>query len=339
MTVPEASQAGGPAKGWRFAAGALSAALLLLALAEVFLQLFPPSDLHPYLGARSPAQGILIPDEHFGARYRCWDEFHRDNRKRLDAYLPFHDPGSGPPIWAMFGNSFIHAQGMLADTARATVKDRLIFNLGRNEPLVLRMAQIELLLQQGLRPERIFFELMPIDTVPLAEQPLATLRVNAAGALGYEPDLPPCLAGAVIRNSRVALTGWCRAGLQRGGRSYRRHPLHASVPPHLLRDLETLFAALARVTRRYDVPVTVILIPPYQQTLLGQPCGFQDAVGRVLREQGYDVLDPRAAFFRHPDRPGLYLPDKHLTPAGNRLLLDELLAHVRHEPARHARTP
>jgi hypothetical protein len=324
--------------GWQFAAGGVTAAVLLLGLAEAYLQCFPPTDLHPFLGNRSPARGILVPDEHFGARYRSWDAFHHDNRKRLDAYLPFQS-GSGRPVWAMFGNSFIHAPGMLADTTRAAVKDRVIFNLGRNEPLPLRMAQVELLLEHGLRPERIFFELMPIDVVPLAEQPLATIRVNAGGALGYAPDLPPSVAGDVVSHSRVALTAWCRSGLHRGGRNYRRHPLHASVPLHLLRDLEKLFSALARVAERHDVPVTVILIPPYQQTLLGQPCGFQDAVGPVLRQQGYDVLDPREAFFRHPDRPGLYIPDRHLSSAGNRLLLDELLAHVRHEPARHARRP
>jgi hypothetical protein len=83
--------------GWRFVVGAVSAALLLLGLAEIFLQFFPPSDLHPYLGDRSPARGILVPDENFGARYRFWDAFHNDNRKRLDAYLPFRQSGSGLP--------------------------------------------------------------------------------------------------------------------------------------------------------------------------------------------------------------------------------------------------
>lgn len=330
---------GTAARRGRFVAGGLTAALLLLGLAEVFLQFFPPSDLHPYLGDRSPTRGILVADERFGAHYRSWDEFHRDNRKRLDPYLPFRDPESGRPIWAMFGNSFIHAPGMLADTARERLKDRVIFNLGRNEPFMLRMAQVELLLDNGLKPERIFFELMPIDVVPLAEQPLRTVRVGAGGALGYEADVPPGVTEWLVRDSRVALTAWCRAGLHRGGRNYKRYPLHTRVPDHLQHDLEHLFGALAEVTQRHSVPVTVILIPPYHQTLHGDPCGFQDAVAPMLRAQGYDVFDPRRAFLRHPNRPGLYLPDKHLTPEGNRLLLDCLLSHVGAEATQHARRP
>jgi hypothetical protein len=123
------------------------------------------------------------------------------------------------------------------------------------------MAQVELLLEQGLRPERMFFELMPIDVVPLAEQPLATMCVNAGGALGYARTLPPGVAGNRSHQPR-GTDSLVSRGFQRGGRNYRRHPLHASVPPHLLRDLETLFAALAGVTNRHDVPVTVILIRP-----------------------------------------------------------------------------
>lgn len=328
-----------PAAGWRFAAGFLLAGVVLLGLAEGYLQLFPPRDLHPYLGERSPATGILAPHPDFVATYRSWDDFCADNAKRLRPYLPFREPGSGPPVWAMFGNSFIHAPGMLADTTRETITDRVVFNLGRNEPFILRPAQIELLLEHGLRPERIFFEMMPIDVTGLCDQPLATMRVTSHGALGFVPELPPGVAGAVVRDSRVAFTAWCRAGRQSGGRNFRRFPLHARVPDSLVRDLDQLFGALSRVTKRHEVPVTVILIPTYQQVLRGDPFGFQDAVAPVLRKHGYDIIDPRGAFLRHPDRPGLFLPDRHLTPEGNRLLLEELLGHIRHEPNRHARRP
>jgi hypothetical protein len=43
---------------------------------------------------------------------------------------------------------------------------------------------------------------------------------------------------------------------------------------------------------------------------------------------GLDVFDPRAAFVGHPNPAALFLPDKHFSPEGNRLLLAELLAHV-----------
>lgn len=321
---------GMPRGSWyRFAVGCVLAAALLFSVTEAYLRLHPPQDLHPYLGESSPLQGIYKPSRAFGLTYQSFDSFAVANAKGLKPWLPLDAPSDARPMWAMFGSSFVHMRGMLADTARATVTDHAVFNLGKNEPVPVRMAQIQLLLKAGLKPERIFFQIMPLDFANLAEQPLDSYHVTARGALTYRPNLPAGPLGSVIKRSRLALTAWCRTGLQKGDPFMSRGRLTVAVDDGLKRDVEHLFGNLARVTRRHDVPVTVILIPNYEHIWEKAPCGFQDALTPMLRELGFDVFDPRAAFIHHPQRAALFIPDKHFSPEGNRLLLTELLEHLR----------
>jgi hypothetical protein len=313
----------------RFVAGCLLAVILLFGAAEVFLRLYPPQDLHPYLGERSPLTGIYKPSRAFGVTYQSFDAFAAANAKGLKPWLPLDAPADQRPTWAMFGSSFVHMRGMLADTARATMSDQAIFNLGKNETVPVRMAQIELLLEAGLKPERIFFQFMPLDFAGLAEQPLETYHVTARGALTYRPNLPAGPLGSIVGRSRLALTAWCRTGLQKGDPFMSRNRLTVAVDDRLMRDVEHLFGNLARVTRGHGVPVTVILIPNYEHIWQKAPCGFQDALTPMLRRLGFDVFDPREAFIGHPDRTALFIPDKHFSPEGNRVLLTELLGHLR----------
>jgi hypothetical protein len=141
-----------------------------------------------------------------------------------------------------------------------------------------------------------------------------------------------------VQHSRLALTGWCRTGLQRGDPRFDRRTLSSGIGEPLWGDTCRLFGNLARVTRAHQVPVTVILIPSYYQAVEGEGFAFQDKLGPMFRALGFDLLDPRDAFCRHPAPASLYLPDKHLTPEGNRLLLAELLAHV-HTSGAVARLP
>ena len=314
---------------WRFAIGCLAAVALLFSVAEAYLRLYPPQDLHPYLGEHSPLTGSYKPSRAFGVTYQSFDAFAAANAKGLKPWRPLDAPPDKRPMWAMFGSSFVHMRGMLADTARATLSDHAVFNLGKNEAVPLRMAQIELLLEAGLTPERIFFQFMPLDFAGLAEQPLDTYHVTARGALTYRPNLPAGPLGSVVERSRLALTAWCRTGLQKGDPFVSRSRLSVAVDKRLMRDVEHLFGNLARVTRGHGVPVTVILIPNYEHIWQKAPCGFQDALTPMLRDLGFDVFDPRAAFISHPNRPALFIPDKHFSPEGNRVLLAELLGHLR----------
>lgn len=326
-----------------FALGVVAAGVLLLGLAEAFLRLAPPRDFDAYRGEDSPRAGPYRPDDDFGVAYQSWEALWRENAERLSPFLPFAAHTGEPRLWAFFGNSFVQAPGMLADHARQAVRDRRIFNLGKNELLFVRMAQVKTLLELGMQPEHLFFELMPVDVAPLGEQPLATVQITSRGALTYRPRLPSGPLGHLVSQSELASTAWFRAGRHRGNPDFTSRHLHEAVPELLRRDLEHLFAALARLTQPRHVPTTVLLIPGHPQVVRGAGFGFQDTLGRTLAAQGHDVFDPRDAFLRHPDPASLYLPDKHLSDAGNRLLLAELLEHIRgrdtlaHEDAQAAR--
>jgi hypothetical protein len=292
-------------------------------LAELFLHWYPPADIYPYLGRRSPLTGPFAPDSDFVVGYRSWQAFDDANRSALSSYLPFSRDAR--PVWAFFGNSFVHMPGMLADAARQRVHDRLIFNLGRNELLPVRLAQIKLLLEHGLRPERVFIAVMPIDVEPIARQPLDTYRVTARGAITYDPSWPAGAFGQLVRGSSLGRTAWirCRQALPR----WRRPSLYEAVDDHTASDVERLFTNLAQVGRRHRVPMTIMLIPAYHQVAKSAHFAFQDRVARILKPLGYDVFDPREAYLGASDRNNLFLPDLHFNARGNALLLEELLKH------------
>jgi hypothetical protein len=267
-------------------------------------------------------------DPDFTVGYRSWDAFAAENVERLPGYLPFAKRSNCHEYWAFFGNSFVQAPGMLADRARERLPERTIFNLGKNEPLCLRFSQIKLLLDHGLPAERIFFLLMPVDVVGLGRQPLATQHVTARGALTYEPAHQAGVGGFLARHSRLGLAAAIRSGQQIGNPEFRNDRLYEGIQEPLLGDLRFLFGNLARTARAHHVPVTVMLIPAYHQIRFGASCGFQDALKPFLLEQGYDVFDPREAFRKQADRDGLFIPDKHFSPRGNEILLNELLRHL-----------
>jgi hypothetical protein len=299
-----------------FASGLAIAAAGLLGLGEVYLRQFPPAAFQLYLGEDSPQAGIYAPDPAFAARPRSWAAFHADNADRLAAYLPFDQPGQ--PVWAFFGNSFVQAPGMLGDQARARVTDRTIFYLGRNEPVFVRFAQVDFLLEHGLGPERVVFALLPIDLLGLAAHPLDSVHVTRRGAITYRPRLPAGVAGDLVAGSRLALAGWVRLG---------RHHARADFAG-VQADLERLFGQLARACRARGVPATVLLIPSHEQVAAGAPFAMQDSLTPALRRVGLDVCDVRDAFLAAPDKPALFAPDKHFSAAGNRILLNALLRHL-----------
>ena len=312
-----------------FGGGLLLALALPLTAGELYLRAFPPEDFRPYLGEASPLTGPFRPDEAFGVQYRSWDAFKKDHEGRIWPYLPYIEGSWKPPTWAMFGNSFVQAAGMLADTARVRVPQRMIFNLGRNEPLAVRLAQVQLLLENGLRPERIFVALLPLDLVALGQHRLADVHVTAAGALTYRPRNPGGALGWAIGHSRLALTGWVRSKRHYANPAFRPGDLVSRIDPLILSDVEHLFRSLATTTQRFGVPVTVVLIPNYEQITRGAPFGFQDALGPMLERIGFDVVDPRQLFVEYPDKKALFIPDKHFSTLGNQLLLDEILRHLR----------
>ena len=304
-----------------FSLGLTCSLVLCGALAESFLRWFPPSDLKEYLDESPRQTGGFRAHSQLGVAYRSWESFQRQNQEHLAQHLPLMGHPDQRPVWAFFGNSFIQAPGMLGDVVRDAVPTKRILYLKRNELLPVRLAQIELLLDEGLRPERVFVELMPIDTLPLVRRPLDSYRVTSSGALTFRPRLPPGIARWPVEQSRLAFTAWIRSGLHErsAGELCRR------IDATLRGDLDRMFGHLARVTRSCGVPVTVILIPAHEQSVGDSPFAFNDSVTELLTAHGFDVIDPRDRFTAHDDPHQLYIPDKHLSSVGNRLLLGELL--------------
>jgi hypothetical protein len=305
------------------------AAGLLLVLAEGYLRLFPPRDLHQFLGEESPLTDVWKADPDFGVTYRDWDAFAAQNAERLAPYLPLKNNPDARPTWAFFGNSFVQAPGMLADHARARVTDHRIFNLGRNELLQVRFAQVKLLLEHGLEPERIFVTLMPPDLLLLGPHPLQTMHVTARGAITYTPRPQLPAVDWLVRHSRLALTALVRSKRHQGNPRFNGKRLYEHIDPILLADLRYLFGNLAKITRAHNSPVTVILIPGYHQIARGDSFNFQDTLAPMFRELGFDVHDPREVFCSHPDPESLFIPDRHFNDAGNKILLNDLLRHLK----------
>lgn len=312
----------------RLCLGAFLGFSFLASLAELFCHLFPPSEQVEYQGESSSRAGPFVRDDELGLRYRSWEAFEEENGPVLDSLeLPAQTP-EPRPVWAFFGNSFVQARGMLGDTAREIV-DRRIFFLGRNELLNVRVAQVELLLQHGFRPERIFMVLMPLDVAALGRQPLLTFQITSQGALGYRPRMPRGPAGWAVEHLALAKLAWFRASLHYGNPRFRAQSLDREIDASLLSDLRRVFGRLAAAAGQAGVPVTAVLIPNYEQIMSGAPTGFQRDLGALLKLLELDVFDAMEVFEHQSEPSRLFLADKHFTPAGNRLLLSGILEHLR----------
>src|SRR5262245_57488432 len=100
-----------------FAVGFVAAALLLLLVGEVGLRVAPPRAVQPYL-VNDDRPGPFRSDPYYGVQYRSWEAFHDEYDAALKPHEFLFTTSNPPPVWAMFGSSFVQAPGMLADTAR-----------------------------------------------------------------------------------------------------------------------------------------------------------------------------------------------------------------------------
>jgi len=308
----------------RFLAGALAGFAVPLLLAECYARVRPPADILQYLGERSPLAGGYRPDAALGADYRSYADFQRENADRLDKMGPLDSPG---PTWLWLGNSFVQAPGMLADTAQAALPGVRMFHLGRNEPINLRAAQARLLLENGLRPRRIIFVILPIDAAAVGLHPFSSILVNRNGALTYRVRMPAEPLASLIRHSRLALVAWVRSGRQQTDPSFHATQIDSAPTPSIMADLRAAIHSLGDDSRKYGATVTVLLIPDREQIHGQSRFPVQDAVAGMCRDEGIDCFDARQIFLDAGDKPSLFLPDWHFTPRGNRMLLAGLLAH------------
>ncbi len=315
-----------PARVLWFLAGFGIALTLVLAVAEWHLRLWPTRDLLAYLGDKSPLTGPFVPHPVWGYTYRNYEAFREIYKTELDAFGSLAGDSDSRPTWALFGNSFVQAPGMLGDTAAQALPGHRIFYLKRNERLELRFAQMSLLLEHGLKVERVVLALLPIDCLELGRMPLRTFYITPKGALTFTPSPPPL--PTISNRSRLAMAAWVRTGRHAAYPGFHGDDLYRQIDPELKADLRRLFRGVAGVARRKQVHVTALLIPPWDIVVADRPAVFAEVVGTLVHDEGLDVLDPRRAFRAAPDRARLYARDKHLSERGNQLLLDQLLRHL-----------
>jgi hypothetical protein len=324
-------------RGVAAACGLVVAVASVFALGELYLRVAPPGDLARYLPDGDRA-GPFRSEPRYGVQYRSLDALAADNPGRLEPYRGLIGAPNPPPTWAFFGSSFAQAPGMLADTTRTFVPQRVTFNLGKNEPFPVRLAQAEFLLDNGLAPERIFLVIIPLDVAALLEHGLDQFRATDAGALVYAPRLPAVGAG-LVRISRLALKGWTRTTLHLNRPFVAAGTLHERVDPDVRADVRAVFGHLAAGALRHNVPVTVVLLPDYEQVCRGAKRAVQEALAEDARAVGFDVCDTCEAFRAWPEKAALFVPDKHFSEIGNRLLLATVLEHLKATEPRAADLP
>lgn len=311
-------------------AGFAVALALLCAAGEAYLRIAPPANLQDYL-PESDRTGPFAFDARYGIRYRS-PEALQDDCPHYALVRKFAEMPNPPPCWAFFGNSFVQMPGALADTARTQQSKFAVVNLPRvTTPAPIRFAQAEMLLETGLKPARAFFAFIPLDAHTFELHSLSQMRVTPGGALAYEPRMP-AFGGALVRNSRLALAGYTRTGWHNARPFAKAAALYDRVDDSVRADFRTQFTAFAETAKRHRVPVSVILLPSYEQVTRNAGFAVQDAIAEEARAVGWGVCDVREVFRAHANGPTLFLPDKHFSATGNELLLREVMKHAGEQP-------
>jgi hypothetical protein len=159
-----------------------------------------------------------------------------------------------------------------------------------------------------------------------------SVRVTAAGALTHRPRMPGGIWDVPLE-TRMGLMAWVRSRQHQADPMFHPRQLSYRLPERVMADVRQMVGALASQAREHDIPVTAVLIPNYEQIARGVPCEMQDHLGPVLESCGVAVVDVREPFLRDADKPSLFIPDKHFSPRGNQMLLNEILLALRDRSA------
>ena len=308
----------------RLLTGLVTGFAVSILLGETITRLRLPDDLQPFLGEASSLTGVYRPDPDLGADYRSLADFRAQYAARLKE---LEEPNRPRRVWAWFGNSFAQAPGMLADMAQKDLPEIGMFHLRRNAEMFLHVAQIRLLLDAGLKPERIILVLLPIDTVTLGRQPLRTIAVNRRGAITYRMRLPPAPFDALLRSSRLATLAWVRSGQHAGNPSFQPKRSTEFLTSSVQEDFAAILRVLGASAQKHHVPVTVLLLPNREQVFGKAGYTVQDFMCERCRLEHLDCFDARDLFVEEKDKLSLFLPDWHFTDKGNRIVLEALRSH------------
>lgn len=286
---------------------------------ELYLRTFPPKDLWPYLGEASPEVGMYKADPITGVDFRERALFIQHDAARIQQLKLNSATDDQRPRWLLFGNSFIQMDGMLGDHLQRALPNKQMVFLKRNEFVYIRVAQLRHLMEMTPKVERIIFALMPLDSVSIGQHPLSTVRTNQRGAITYDtPEL--------TQRSRLMLAGWLRLLKPIPQANSYAHQLNKRIPEELEQQYNQLFAEMKRIAGAK--PVTLLLIPTYEQIMGRGSHLFQDRLTALAVANQLDVFDARHVFNAEADQSSLFIPDKHFSDRGNRILLRAVLTHL-----------
>ena len=350
-----------------WSAGFLVGFALVAAGAETYLRLLPPRFIQKYLGEASTARGRLAPDEALSYKFRSLEDLIVDSggrgnqlfgflwAKRFRQALPkgciprLDLPGwnvladvdaladrlldCGRGSWVILGNSFAaDIPGNFTRITKENFPDRRIINLGQaGDEWVWHLAQIKVLQEEGFGASRCIVTVLPVDFLDLGRYQITQRLINSRGALTYIPRMPSGPLARLVGHTRLGLATWVRTGRELTVPGFGIENVYEEEVPHpetLKADVERIMRELKRLGDVHDMRITFVFIPSRRQILHGAKFSPQDLVTRWANEFGMGVVDPREAFQEHPDRRKLYLPDRHLTDEGNRLVARALRDHL-----------
>jgi hypothetical protein len=308
--------------GWIVAAGVLVGFLVPLALGEAFARLRPPANILDFLGDNSPLKGNYRSDPVLGLDYPSPELYQPHETPKLSE-IP---KTSAKPTWIVFGVSF----GLgIADTAERTMPSlRVLFFREGGDRLNMRVQQARMILNYGIKADRLVFVLIPLEIARFTETPLSSFRVNRNGALTYTVRKPRPPFGWVVDNSRLALLAWVRARRHNALPNFRLSTITENVPEIVERDFRVMFGELGKLQRDKGVPVTIVVLPDRRQ-VLGDSSNYalQKTMASLAKEAGIDIYDPVELLRAQPDRRALFLPDWHYTELGYGLVVKGISDH------------
>jgi hypothetical protein len=308
----------------RLVAGLLAGFLLPVLAAEAYVRLNPPEDIHAYLGDSLRRDGIYRPDPVLRAGYRSASEYVPFEAPRIADLQPLN---TQRPTWLFFGNSF--ARGLSASVRERIPSHRVLFYRESKDEFHLRVAQFRLLLESGLRPDHVFFTVIPIEVARYVLRPLDWVYVSRDGALSSKFRLPGEPLDSLLNASWLARVAWVRSRMHHADPTFRMSRITETVPQGAIADFDRMLGALADLARTHKVPVTIILLPDRRQIFDRSSFALQNQLASAVRRAGLDAFDPRDVFLAHDDKRSMYLPDWHYSPVGDRMLLDALLGHLK----------
>jgi hypothetical protein len=297
--------------------------VLPLALGEAFMRLRPPENVRQFLDGDPSLKGAYKSDPALRMNYRSPDQYAPAEAPKL-AQISKSSP---KPTWMVFGVSF--AKGIAETADRVMPSHRILFFREINDRMNMRVQQARMILDYGIKAERLVFVLIPLEIARYTETPLSYFNINDKGSVVYSVREPPQPFGWIVENSRLALVGWARARRHNALPNFRLSTITENVPETVQDDFRLMFGELGKLSREKGVPVTVVILPDRRQVLSdGSNYMLQKTMVSLANEAGLDIYDPVQLLRAQPDRRALFAPDWHYTEPGYELVVRGLKEHL-----------